>query len=66
VEAGEGKAKKTFEKLVPKKYQCHAKVFSEIESHRLPKHQPWNHMIDLKPDALETLKTKVYPMLINE
>jgi predicted aspartyl protease len=40
VEAGEGKAKKTFEELIPKEYQCHAKVFSETESHRLPKHQP--------------------------
>jgi hypothetical protein len=31
--ADEGKAKKTFEELVPKEYQCHAKVFSETESH---------------------------------
>jgi hypothetical protein len=66
VEAGEGKAKKTFAELVPKEYQCHAKVFSETESHRLPKHQPWDHMIDLKSDAPETLKSKVYPMPINE
>jgi predicted aspartyl protease len=66
MKAGEGKVKKTFEELVPKEYQCHAKVFSETESHRLPKHQPWDHTIDLKPDAPETLKTKVYPMPINE
>jgi hypothetical protein len=66
VEAGEGKAKKTFEELIPKKYQCHAKVFSEIKSHRLLKHQPWDYMIDLKSNAPETLKTKVYLMPINE
>jgi hypothetical protein len=66
MKAGEGKVKKTFEELVPKEYQCHAKVFSETELHRLPKHQSWDHMIDLKSDALETLKTKVYPMPINE
>jgi hypothetical protein len=40
MEASEGKVKKTFEELVPKEYQCHAKVFLESESHRLPKHQP--------------------------
>jgi hypothetical protein len=33
MEAGEGKAKKMFEELVPKKYQCHARVFLETESH---------------------------------
>jgi predicted aspartyl protease len=66
IKAGEGKVKKTFEELVPKEYQCHAKVFLETESHRLPKHQPWDHTIDLKPDAPEILKTKVYPMPINE
>jgi hypothetical protein len=66
VEAGEGKAKKTFEELILKEYQCHAKVFSEAESHRLPKHQPWDHTTDFKPDTPEILKSKVYPMPINE
>jgi hypothetical protein len=66
MKAGEGKVKKTFEELVPKEYRCHTKVFSETESHWLPKHQPWDHTINLKPDTPETLKTKVYPMSINE
>jgi hypothetical protein len=66
MEAGKGKVKKTFEELVFKEYQCHAKVFLEAESHRLPKHQPWDHIIDLKPDAPETLKIKIYSMPINE
>jgi hypothetical protein len=47
MKAGKGKVKKKFEELVPKEYQCHAKVFSETESHRLPKHQPWDHTINL-------------------
>jgi hypothetical protein len=66
MKAGEGKAKKTFEELVLKEYQRYAKVFSETESYRLPKHQPWDHTIDLKPNAPETLKMKVYPMPINK
>jgi hypothetical protein len=33
MKAGEGKAKKMFKELISKKYQCHAKVFSETESH---------------------------------
>jgi hypothetical protein len=66
MKAGEGKVKKMFEEFVPKEYQHHAKVFLETESHRLPKHQSWDHMIDLKFDAPKILKTKVYPMPINE
>jgi hypothetical protein len=66
VEAGKGKVKKTFEELIPKECHCHAKVFLESESHRLPKHQPWNHTINFKFNAPKTLKTKVYLMPINE
>jgi hypothetical protein len=51
MKADEGKVKKMFEELVPKEYQCHAKVFSETESHRLPKHQSWDHIINFKPDT---------------
>ena len=65
-DANEAKLKKTFEQMVPQEYHSHAKVFSEQESHRLPKAQPWDHTIDLKPDAPETLKSKVYPMPLNE
>lgn len=52
--------------MVLEEYQRHAKVFSEEESHRLPKSQPWDHTIDLKEGAPETLKSKVYPMPINK
>jgi hypothetical protein len=66
IEAGEDKTKKTFEEFVPKKYQCHAKVFLEAESHRLPKHQSWDHTINFKPNAPKILKIKIYPMPINK
>jgi hypothetical protein len=39
-----------------------AKVFSEEETHRLPKYQPWDHAIDLEPDAVMHWKVKSYPM----
>ena len=60
------KETKTFEQMVPSHYHKYRKVFSEEESHRLPEHKPWDHAIDLKPDAPETLRSKVYPMPLNE
>jgi hypothetical protein len=36
--ANEAKAKKTFEQMVPKEYHKYFKVFSEVDSHRLPQH----------------------------
>jgi hypothetical protein len=66
MKAGESKVKKMFEELIPKEYQCHAKVFLETKFHRLPKHHSWDHTINLKPDVPEILKTKVYSMPINE
>ena len=65
-EAGKEKKKKSFEEIVPEEYRQYAKVFSEHESERLPEPQPWDHTIDLKPDAPETLRSKVYPMPVNE
>src|ERR1700744_5667009 len=58
--------KKTFEEMVPKYYRDFAKVFSKEESQRLPKHQPWDHVIDLEPDAVKHWKIKLYPMLANK
>jgi hypothetical protein len=64
--ANEAKAKKTFEQMVLKEYHKYFKVFSEIDLHRLPQHHPWDHAIDLKPNAPKTLKSKVYPISHNE
>ena len=57
---------KTLEEMVPEEYRRHVKVFSEQESERLPEHKPWDHAIDLLPGAPETMRTKIYPMSINE
>jgi hypothetical protein len=64
--ANEAKAKKIFEQMVPKEYHKYSKVFLEIDSHRFPQHQPWDHAINLKLDALKTLKLKVYPIPHNK
>jgi hypothetical protein len=60
--ANKAKGIRTFEEMVPKEYRDFAKVFLEEESHRLPKHQPWDHAIDLEPDAVMHWKVKSYPM----
>ncbi len=36
---------------IPVQYQKYSKVFSEEASHHLPKHQAWDHAIELKPNA---------------
>ena len=60
------KQTKTMEEMIPEPYRDFSKVFSEAESERLPQHQPWDHPIELKPDAPETIRSKVYPMPVNE
>ncbi|EEB88901.1 hypothetical protein MPER_13072, partial [Moniliophthora perniciosa FA553] len=54
------------EEIVPAEFHQYRKVFSEEESYRLPEHKPYDHTIDLKPDAPETIRSKVYPMSMNE
>ena len=51
---------------IPPHYQRFAKVFDEEASHRLPKHQPWDHTIDLKPNAPSSLNCKIYPLTTQE
>ena len=53
--------KKSFEEMVPPQYQEFAKVFSKEASDRMPSHKPYDHAIDLKPEA-ELSRTKAYPM----
>ena len=65
-QVSKAKGKKTFEEMVPEYYRDFAKVFSEEESQRLPEHQPWDHAIDLEPDAVKHWKIKSYPMSANE
>ena len=60
------RGKKTFEEMVPVQYRDFAKVFSKEESQLLPEHQPWDHAIDLEPDAVKHWKIKSYPLSPNE
>src|SRR5260370_8751438 len=58
----QAKGKKTFEEMVLEHYRDFTKVFSEEESQRLPEHQPWDHAIDILPEAVTRWKVKMYPM----
>ena len=56
----------TKEVEIPPHYQQFARVFNEEASHRLPQHQPWDHAIDLKPNAPSSLNCKIYPLMTQE
>jgi len=53
-------------KQVPKEYHKYHKVFSEEAAQRFPKTKPWDHAIDLQPDAPKTLDCKLYPLAPGE
>ena len=57
------KQKKT---MIPPKYKRFALVFSDEESQRFLPPRPWDHTIELKPDAPSHLQCKVYPMTCEE
>ncbi len=57
---------RTFEQMVPEQYQQHRKIFSKEASHRFPPKRPWDHTIDLIPEAPKTLDCKVYPLAVTE
>jgi len=44
---------------IPPEFRKYAKVFLDEEAQRLPKHQPWDHKINLQP-GLQMQKTSVY------
>ena len=47
---------------IPPEYKRFASVFSDEESQRFPPPRPWDHAIELKPNAPSHLRCKVYPM----
>jgi len=51
-----------WEEQVPSVYHQYGKVFSDQESTRFPGRRPWDHAIDLLPEAPTTLNCKVYPL----
>ena len=44
---------------IPPEFCQYSKVFSDEEAQQLPKHQPWDHKIDLIP-GMEIRKTTIY------
>jgi hypothetical protein len=54
------------EVLLPTEYQQFAKVFSEKASERFPPQRPYDHAIDLKPDAPATLPAKAIRLPADE
>jgi len=50
----------TWQEQIPSVYHQYGRVFSDEESTRFPEPQPWDHAIDLLPEALPTLNCKVY------
>ena len=54
--------KRTWQELVPKRYHQFAKVFSKEGSEKFPDWRPWDHTIDLRPDAPTSINCQVYPL----
>jgi hypothetical protein len=54
------------EVTLPPEYQQFAKVFSEKASERFPPSRPYDHAIDLKPDAPATLPAKAIRLPADE
>jgi len=49
-------------KTIPLEYRCHLKVFSEKAAACLPPDCPWNHAIELKPNAPASIRGRIYPL----
>ncbi|KAH9969226.1 hypothetical protein BJV74DRAFT_784855, partial [Russula compacta] len=53
---------KLMETEIPEEYRRHKRVFSEEAVKALPPLQEENFSIQLKPDALNELMSKIYPL----
>ncbi len=60
------KPKKTFEEMVPNHYHTFHDLFSKENFDELLERKPWDHAIELIPNAKSTLDCKVYPLNRNE
>ncbi|CDO77972.1 hypothetical protein BN946_scf184861.g1 [Trametes cinnabarina] len=56
---------KSFEDIVPEHYRDFRDVFDEATFSTLPEHRPWDHAIELLPDA-KPYCGKIYPMSLDE
>ena len=56
----------SWRKTVPREYHRYGAVFSETKAQCFPARRSWDHVIDLKPDAPETLDSKTYPLPVGQ
>ena len=61
-EALKGKAKLSFEEIVPKEYWSYRKVFEGWKPGKLPLKHPWDHKIELKDGIEHLLRPKLYSL----
>jgi hypothetical protein len=57
---------RAWQEQIPKEYYKYHKVFSEQAAQCFPASKPWDHAIDLLPDASKTLNCKLYPLALGE
>jgi hypothetical protein len=62
IQAGEQQTDAT----LPEEYQEFARLFNDKAADRFPPEREWDHAIDLKPGAPDSLDCKVYPMTRDE
>ena len=60
------KTVRPWHELVLSEYRHYGKVFSEINAQCFPESRQWDHMINLRPDASETLDSKMYPLPVGQ
>ena len=60
------KTERPLQEIVPLEYHKYGKVFSKEEAQRFPHRRPWDHAIDLLPDAPKILDCKMYPLAEGE
>ncbi len=61
-EANAGKETKTFEEMVPEWCRDFKDLFDKESFDELPEPKPWDHAIELTPNANANLDCKVYPL----
>ena len=65
IEQNKKRETKGFEDTVPAHYRDFRDVFDEATFSTLPEHRPWDHAIELLPDA-KPYCGKIYPMTLSE
>ena len=63
-EANVDREKMTADKI-PEQYRDYVKVFAKESFDTLPEKRPWDHAIELKPDA-KAVDCKIYPLSLDE